>query len=239
MKLSLLRGRSAAIHPGHLLSDLRAAARRILARIMRWLIVATTCLTAASPVAADGPPIVRVEEDWRVEVGTPAPEDHAPQIVTVLSPVGNLEREHSVFELNHATYPDYTAGGMQLQRWYRDSISGYGSTPQQQKLYHANEVVTFTSLMQIDDGHIEFRIENGTSQSWATFGSNGYLKSQTSTGLQNLNAYSPHVSVVNSRVAFASHRVRKLVLTKIRYYSAEGLFATDDTPRIVHEHSPE
>jgi hypothetical protein len=42
--------------------------------------VATTFLTA-STVAADDLPIIRVEEDWRVEVGSPAPEDHAPQIV--------------------------------------------------------------------------------------------------------------------------------------------------------------
>ncbi|MFT4557700.1 MAG: hypothetical protein ACI93T_001663 [Porticoccaceae bacterium] len=239
MTLSVLRGYSAANLPGHFLRELPAAAHRVLARIIRWLIIAAAYLSAASPAVADGPPIVRVEEDWRVEVGTPAPEDHAPQIVTVLSPVGNLEREHSVFELNHATYPDYTAGGMQLQRWYRDWISGYSSTPHQQKLYHADEVVTFTSSMKIDDGHIEFQIKDGVSKSWSTFGGNGYLKTQSSTGLHNLNAYSPNVSVANSRVAFASHRVRKLVLTKIRYYSQEGLVSTDDTPRIVHEHSPE
>jgi hypothetical protein len=148
MKLSVLRGRSAAISPRHVLRDFRAAARRVLARIIRWLIIAAAYLSAASPAAADGPPIVRVEEDWRVEVGAPAQEDHAPQIVTVLSPVGNLEREHSVFELNHATY---TAGGMQLQRWYRNWISGYSSTPHQQKLYYADEVITFTSSMEIDD----------------------------------------------------------------------------------------
>lgn len=239
MKLSVLRGRSAAISPRHVLRDFRAAARRVLARIIRWLIIAAAYLSAASPAAADGPPIVRVEEDWRVEVGAPAPEDHAPQIVTVLSPVGNLEREHSVFELNHATYPDYTAGGMQLQRWYRNWISGYSSTPHQQKLYYADEVITFTSSMEIDDGHIEFRIKDGVSKSWSAFGGNGYLKTQSSTGLNNLNAYSPNISVANSRVAFASHRVRKLVLTKIRYYSQEGLVTTNDTPRIVHEHSPE
>lgn len=239
MKLSVLRGRSAAILPEHSLNEFPDAVRRLFTRMIRWLIVAAAYLSVTSLAAADGPPIVRVEEDWRVEVGTPAPEDHAPQIVTVLSPVENLEREHSVFELNHATYPNYTAGGMQLQRWYRDWISGYSSTPHQQKLYHADEVVTFTSSMEIDDGHIEFRIKDGVSKSWSSFGGNGYLKTQSSTSLHNLNAYSPDVSVANSRVAFASHRVRKLVLTKIRYYSQEGLVLTDDTPRIVHEHSPE
>ena len=214
------------------------AASNLVTRIARWLLVAATYL-AASPAGADDLPIVRVEEDWRVEVGTPAPEDHAPQIVTVLSPVGDLEREHSVFELNHTTYPDYAPGGMQLQCWRRDWLSGYGSTPHQQKLYHANEVVLFTSSMELDDDVLEFQIKNGTSLTWSTFGGSGYLKTRYNTTLNNLGGYSPDVSVANSRVAFASHRVRKLVLSRIRYYSQEGLVATDDTPRIVHEYSPE
>ena len=219
--------------------DAPAATLSLTAIFLRWLIVMSTCLFAASRAAADDTPIVRVEEDWRVEVGTPEPEDHAPQIVTVLSPVANLEREHSVFELNHATYPEYTSGGMQLQSWRGEWLSGFGSTPQWQKLKYGNEVVTFTSAMTLDGSALEFQIRNGTSQTWSSFGGNGYLKTRYFTTLSNLNAYSPDVSVVNSRVAFASHRVKKLVLTKIRYYSSTGLVATDETQRIVHEHTPE
>ena len=195
-------------------------------------------MTASTVVAADLP-IIKVEEDWRVEVGTPALEDHAPQIVTVLSPVGNLEREHAVFELNHTTYPEYFPGGMQLQGWRGEWLSSYGSTPHQQRLNTPDEVVTFTSSMKIEDDTLEFRIKNGTSQTWSSFGDSGYLKVRHNTTLNDLGAYSPNVSAANSRVAFASHRVKKLVLSKVRYYSQEGLVATDDTPRIVHEHSPE
>ncbi len=238
MNLSAPRHRLSAADALRTLFRLPAAASNLVTRIARWLLVAATYL-AASPAAADDLPIIRVEEDWRVEVGTPAPEDHAPQIVTVLSPVGNLEREHSVFELNHTTYPDYAPGGMQLQCWRRDWLSGYGSTPHGQKLYHANEVVLFTSSMEIDDDVLEFQITNGTSLTWSSFGGNGYLKTRYNTTLNNLGGYSPDVSVANSRVAFASHRVKKLVLSRIRYYSQEGLVVTDDTPRIVHEHSPE
>ena len=238
MHLSVFRRWSSTTDSSLNRSEISAAASNLVTRIARWLLVAATYFVA-SPAAADDLPIVRVEEDWRVEVGTPAPEDHAPQIVTVLSPVGNLEREHSVFEMNHTTYPDYAPGGMQLQCWRRDWLSGYGSTPHQQRLYHANEVVLFTSSMQIDDDVLEFRIKNGTSLTWSTFGGNGYLKTRYNTTLENLDSYSPDVSVANSRVAFASHRVRKLVLSRIRYYSQEGLVTTDDTPRIVHAHTPE
>ncbi|NQV27206.1 MAG: hypothetical protein HQ518_22895 [Rhodopirellula sp.] len=235
----ILRSRFAATVSDHFLNELPDVARRFLASIARWLIVATAFLTAAGPATADDVPIVRVEEDWRVEIGTPAPEDHAPQIVTVLSPVGNLEREYSVFELNHTTYPNYAAGGMQLQRWYRDWIAGFGSTPQQERLHHNDEVITFTSSMKIENDSLEFQIRNGVSLTWDAFGDNGYLKTQSSTNLRDLNAYSPNVSVANSRVAFASYRVRKLVLTKVRYYSQAGLVSTDDTQRIVHEYSPD
>lgn len=214
------------------------AASSLLSRIARWLVAAVTYLTA-STVIADDLPIIKVEEDWRVEVGTPALEDHAPQIVTVLSPVGNLEKEHAVFELNHTTYPEYFPGGMQLQGWRGEWLSSYGSTPHQQRLNLADEVITFTSSMKIEDGVLEFQIKNGVSQTWSTFGGSGYLKVRHNTTLDNLGAYKPAVSAANSRVAFASHRVKKLVLSKVRYYSQEGLVATDDTPRIVHEHSPE
>ncbi|MDA0283436.1 MAG: hypothetical protein O3B86_08775 [Planctomycetota bacterium] len=208
------------------------------AKCVGWLIAVSACLLAVSSVTADDSAIIKVEEDWRVEIGTPSPEDHAPQIVTVLSPVGDLEREHSVFELNHATYPEYSSGGMQLQCWRRDWLSGFGTSPQAKKLDLHNEVITFTSAMRIDDGALEFQIRNGVSQTWSTFGGNGYLKTRYSTTLNDLANYSPDVSVANSRVAFASHRVRKLVLTTVRYYSQEGLVTTDETQRIVHEYSP-
>lgn len=137
------------------------AASSLLSRIARWLVAAVTYLTA-STVIADDLPIIKVEEDWRVEVGTPALEDHAPQIVTVLSPVGNLEKEHAVFELNHTTYPEYFPGGMQLQGWRGEWLSSYGSTPHQQRLNLADEVITFTSSMKIEDGTLEFQIKTAS-----------------------------------------------------------------------------
>lgn len=238
MNLSVPRWWPAIAAQRQFRSESPHATSSLLVQLSRWLVAAVTYLTA-STVVADDLPIIKVEEDWRVEVGTPALEDHAPQIVTVLSPVGNLEREHAVFELNHTTYPEYFPGGMQLQGWRGEWLSCFGSTPHQQRLTQADEVITFTSSMKIEDDSLEFQIKNGVSQTWSTFGGNGYLKVRHNTTLNDLSAYSPAVSAANSRVAFASHRVKKLVLSKVRYYSQEGLVATDDTPRIVHEHSPE
>lgn len=204
-----------------------------------WIVSTLALLAAPESAAGDDLPVVRVEEDWHVELGTPSPEDNSPQIVTVISPVSTLEREHSVFELNHVTYPDYFAGGMQLQCWRGDWLCGFGSSPKHQQLNTEDEVVTFTSTMALDDGALQFEILNGSSQTWSSFGGNGYLKVRYATTLDDLDEYSPNVSVAHSRVAFASHRVRKLVLVEVRYFSEEGLIAKDETPRIVHEYSPE
>jgi hypothetical protein len=154
--------------------------------------------------------------------------------------VGDLDHEYSVFELNHMTYPDYHAGGMQLQRCWCDWLSTIRIWPHNtQKLNITDEVITFTSSMSLEGGDLVFHILDGVSQTWPGFGTHGHLKTRHSTTLGELNDYSPEFSATNSRVAFAKHRVRKLVLVRVRYYSQAGLETTDDTPRIVHEYSPE
>ena len=217
-----------------------AVKSNVPAKAVAWIVAVSVSLIATSPALADDPVIIKVEEDWRVEIGTPSPDDHAPQIVTVLSPVGNLDHEYSVFELNHRTYPDYQAGGMQLQRWWCEWLSTT-------RIWHHNtqnlnindEVITYTSRMSLEDGDLLFQIRNGVSQSWPDFGTHWHLKTRHLTTLGDLDDYSPDVSATNSRVAFAKHRVRKLVLVQVRYYSQAGLETTDVTPRIVHEYSPE
>lgn len=190
--------------------------------------------------AADAADIVRVEEDWRIEIGTPNPAEEAPQIVTAMSPLGNLDGPYTIFELNYSTYPDFLAGGMQLQKWYHDVNLGYRNFPNYNQLNSDNEVIEFTSTMAITDGDLLFEIRNGTSQTWGSFGGQGYLKTRYYyLPVNNLNAYSPEVSTKHSRIGFASHRVKKLVLKEVRYYSSAGLISTDETDRVVHDYQPE
>lgn len=40
----------------------------------------------------------------------------------------------------------------------------------------------------------------------------------------------------NSRIGFASHRVRRFKLERVRYDSANGLQSTDNTPRVLHQY---
>ena len=212
--------------------------RKFFLKFLATTIAAGT-LSASHLASADEPTITRIEEDWRVEVSVPEPDDHAPQIVTTISPRASLDREHAIFELNHSTQPEYLAGGMQLQGWYRDIPMQIRNTPQTNLLRYTGETITYTSSMRLNDSRLTFEIINGTSQTWGAFGGQGYLKFSLDTSMSSLSEYRPEVSVANSRVGYASHRVLKLVLSEVRYYSDEKLETTDETDRVVHLYQPE
>jgi hypothetical protein len=188
-------------------------------------------------LAQDVPQIVRVEEDWKIEVGVPSAAEEAPQIITVTSPTTSLSGHHCIYELNHRTLPEYTAGGMQFQFWTGSTNRVYRNFPSSNLLSTANEVVTFTVAMRLGGSNLEFEMINGNSTTWGPFGRVGYLKHSVGTSLSSLNSYDPETSVKNSQVAFAAHRVKKFTLKEVRYYSSSGLVATDTTERVVHVHT--
>ena len=91
--------------------------------------------------------------------------------------------------------------------------------------------------MSVSGGNLVFEVLNGTSSSWGDFGGQGYLRSSASTGLHDLMAYNSEVSLQHSRVGYASHRVKKLARTAVRYYAGNTLIATNSTERIVHQYT--
>jgi len=210
-------------------------------------LAAASVLVSPTDARADDPlptspgdtPIVRVEEDWVIEIGTPDPADHAPQIVGVISPRNDLEGVHAVLELNHVTQPSYVAGGMQLQRWYGPDILDYRFHPSDNLLATENEVIRYTMVMRISNGRLRFSVTNGSSQTWGAFGSYRQLYTSVPTQASDLTGYSPLTSIQHSRVGYASHRVKKYALKEVRYYSATGLVAVDPTERNVHQYDPE
>ncbi len=190
--------------------------------------------------AANGTePIVRVEEDWKVDVNVPNPDEHAPQIVNSISPTGSLDDLHAVFELNHRSLDEYGAGGMQLQTWWGETNLNHITRPNYSLLQHEDETITYTIAMKVADGSLTFEVKNGSSETWGEFGRIGWFKLSQSTQLSNLNSYDSNLSVSKSRVGFASHRVKKFSRTQVRLYSADGLVSTDETERVVHEHVAE
>lgn len=180
--------------------------------------------------------ITHVEEDWKIELGEPDPDNHAPQIIIVGAPTGTLNDVHAVFEVNHQTQPDYEPGGLQLQRWVGDDVLHYHNFPSNGLLSHDSETVKFTMSMKITGGNLRFDILNGTSSTWGNFGGNGYLQCWSSTSLPDLGSFNPDTSLQQSRVGYASHRVKKLARTAVRYYNGDTLLSTDSTEKIVHQY---
>lgn len=180
---------------------------------------------------------IRVEEDWYVKIGTPDPDYDSPQITTVLAPSWTLWGKYAVFDMNCATQPGFSSGGVQIQLWQDDAIIQTASNTNWASMHMINEEIRYTSAMSIANGNIVFEILNGSSESWGTFG-NGELRLQAPTWRSHLAGYDPSFTTYNSRIGFASHRVRRFILERVRYFNSSGLSATDNTPRVLHQYDP-
>ena len=192
----------------------------------------------AAPALADDDHdhIVRVEEDWVLEILSSNAEESSPQLITAMSSTNQLADVHALFELNHRTLPEFTAGGMGLQLWSGDTNLDQRPTPKTAALGTTNESLSYTMCLEIKDGNVEFEVRNGSSTTWGTFGGQGYLKTSASTTQKHLTLYSPTVSVENSRIGFAKHRVKRFGILRVRYYSHDNVLeSTDETDRMVHE----
>lgn len=177
--------------------------------------------------------IVRVEEDWQLQVATPDPVSDAPQVTCLMSPVGDVRSIHAAFELNQRSLPYFLAGGLQLQLWNGESPQGNIQAAATQIMAQPDEVVTWTQSMQLVGGVLKFAVTNGHSTTWGDFGGDGLLKIEVPTELTNLNQYDPQVSVDNSAVGYASNRVTSLVLKRIRVVLSTGEMVEETTPRVV------
>lgn len=205
-------------------------------------ILATLTVLSSMTLADDPGPVVRVEEDWVLEINEPAYDDTSPQITNTISPTSNLNCKFGLFEINHGTQPDYRDGGLEVQIWDRDERVNYRRHTNTNRLSYRNEVVRYTIAMSIqeyanDSNRLQFEVQNGTSQTWGTFGNPTSIGCSIPTTRQNLNTYSPQFSVDNSKVGYASFRVRKYALVAVRYYDSQGLIRTDTTERIAHQYS--
>ncbi len=203
---------------------------------------AVVALLTPQLIAQTSPPpdVFRIEEDWELQIGVPDPALEAPQITASISPRGNLSGIHAVLELNNATLDEYASGGVQLQSWVGESDGNIRNFPKFQLLSTPDETITWTMSMQHNGDHsVQFEVLNGKSQTWGNFGGQGFLKFSNFTILSNLNQYDPAVSIANSRIGYASHRVKLFCLDEARYYDASNnLIKTDTTHRCIHQYNP-
>jgi hypothetical protein len=183
------------------------------------LLVGVTWQLASVSSAED---IVRIEEHWELTVGGPVPNRSAPQVTMTMSPTGDLECHYFVFTLNHATHPEYTAGGSQVQHWHNEEHVQSQSGPAGDVLFHDDETIRWTQRLTLQDGTITFEIADGSSETWGDFGGNGYLKQEVSSSLPNLNGYKPSISLTESGISYGGNRVSSLVLQKLVWFTADG-----------------
>lgn len=188
------------------------------------------------PLFAEEPAqIVRVEEDWELELLNPDPDTNAPQVSAVIAPTADVDWAYAEFDINHHSIPAYRAGGLQLQVWSGGQPIVVNNDPDGGVLRQPNERIRWTQSMALTDGVLTFSVTDGDSQTWGAFGRDGRLAIRTSAPLTNLNGYDTAISVRNSGVGFASNRVEVLRITAVRRYAADGRVIVDDEPHVVFQ----
>jgi hypothetical protein len=156
----------------------------------------------------------------------------------VMSPISSIIDQHAVFEINSQTQPNYSPGGLQLQRWFGcENFADVTSPGNPAVMQTPNEVVSFTMSMQLQASMLTFGVSNGNSQTWGSFGNGQSLTLSVPFNSTNLNYYDPSTSLSNSYVGFGSNRVQQVVRTAVRYYSSGDLIATDSTQQVLWQYS--
>jgi hypothetical protein len=190
------------------------------------------------PCAAESPgQVLRIEEDWELVVATPDPGSVAPQVSCAISPLNGVDGLHATFELNSQSLATFNPGGLQLQVWNGETAVAASHHPEYKVLDKSNETITWTCVMRIGDGEVVFRIKNGVSDTWGTFGNNNYLRLIVPSDLADLNGYQPASSVENSGVSYAGNRVVSLKRLAWRAYAdtwGQDEVFSDDAPVVVH-----
>lgn len=179
--------------------------------------------------------IWKVEEDWLIDVAVTDERSTAPEIVTAFGPADPRLGLHSVFEMNHSTYPSFIKGGMQLQAWWGGWFLGAKRHLNSAELLTTVERIQFTCVTRVSSGRLTMEVRNGDSVTYGQFGNDGSLRMRLWTDRSNLNNYNPSNSLNHSRVTFGANRVNRYMRTEIRFYATDGTVLTDETDRYVHQ----
>jgi hypothetical protein len=206
----------------------------------RWLRPVSLILFFGLLLVANVAPaqnLVHVEEDWEMVLGEPDFNSCGPQVACTMSPFGHIDNTHFTLEINHRSLPYWSPGGITLHHWTGESRQQSLERQDRSVMQTNGEVVTWTQTLDVDfAAFLTFQIKDGASSTWGPFGYNN-LKLSTFWPSGNLNDYSPDVSVSRSGVAFAGNRVSSLKILRVRATLSDGSTATDDTVRVVHQHT--
>lgn len=193
------------------------------------LVALSTLSGLVSQAWAESSRVVRVEEHWELRVADPDSGVSAPQVTMLMAPVATFDGLHFLVTLNHATAPEYTLGGIQVQAWNGEQLLNSQSVHDGESLDQSEEVVTWVQRMTIQNGQVAFQVREGSSESWGSFGGDG-LTLSASTTLTGLNSYRPGTSLSESQVGYAENRVYSLTLTKLVWETEDGTVHEQNAP---------
>jgi hypothetical protein len=196
------------------------------------VVAAAALLTTAPSGQAQlgGGPIVRIEQDWELIVNTPDTTLCSPQLFILMYPEsgGDIWGQ---FLINYNDQPKFSAGGVQIQLWQNSSVlDGEDNAPRQAILQNQNETVTFTLVMEIKGGKLNFNAQNVSSPS---FGDINHLASSAAYDPNSFSNYKSSDSVSKSGILFGSNRVTSLTLKQVRKIDQAGNTIVE-APQVVY-----
>ncbi len=205
--------------------------------VLLWVVAGMAALGSPAAAIAQGPfsePVMWVEEDWTLVIHHPDLDVFAPQLCTVMSPGGDLDGFYVQVTWNYREWPDFEAGGFQVQAWSGEELLEVQSVGIGE-FTNSAETVTWTQVMATDGGDVGFAVLNGYSPGWGWFGGFGTAVFDQAN-VANLDGYSPDVSAQNTLVTYGLNRVRSLMISQVRYFGTNGtLLYTDSMPRVVYQ----
>ena len=190
-----------------------------------------TLLVPAQFAWSQSEPVLTVEEDWVLVLNQPDQTVDSPQFHTVMSPFADLDDFYAQVVWNYREVPNFVAGGLQLQIWKGADLV-QSKIGREDQLSTAVEVITWTQVLSVDSGTLQFRIQDGQSSTWGSFGDGLVLNNPAY--ILNLNDYRTDTSVQNSCVTYGANRVALLAISEVRRYGASGLQSTEQEPKIVY-----
>ena len=199
------------------------------ALVVGFLGFASSPSTSAQVVALPEP-VVRVEEDWRLELNEPDRYVDSPQFHTVMTPYSDVDSYFAQVLWNYRETPAFSAGGVQLQSYNGTRLQSRRSL-EYGRLSTTAETIRWTQALETNGTELTFEVVNGQSSTWGDFGRE--MRIADDADLQSLDEYNPEVSVRESCVTFGSNRVNSLRIVEVRYYGASGLLRRDTTSRVV------
>src|SRR6185436_2220855 len=110
-------------------------------------------------------------------------------LYVVTTPTGSIEGQYSVCEINNLLLPDFYGGGLQIQTRDGETPTGERHHDDFTSLSTTGETITFTVSMKLQGGVLRFKVKNGQSTTWGTFGRGTSLTINQASDVSSLSSY--------------------------------------------------